>query len=140
MVKGLLFRIGVLDRLACWEWALCIVESILKGGFSISSSGESRAGVAMDCWKYLLVDESVDAEAGEVTYDPDVPIFGNVCRRGRESALASVGRRGICEAMLGLGPQLDTGENIGDFGLLKSGENVVWAVVSVWQLAREMVL
>jgi hypothetical protein len=47
MVLGLLFCAG---EFVCCEACCCIAESMTNRGSSISSMGDSRAGVAMDCW------------------------------------------------------------------------------------------
>lgn len=109
-----------------------MVESMLRVGSFISSRGDSKADVAMDCWKSLVVDMgSAIADAGGVTYDGALLMVGKVCRLGRESAGARDGRRGVWDEMLGLGPQLETGEKNGDVGLRRSGENVEGIVASV---------
>lgn len=69
---------------------------MLRVGSFISSIGVSRADVAMDCWKSFEVDMgSAVADAGGVMYDGALLTVGNVCRLGRESAEARVGRRGV---------------------------------------------
>ncbi len=57
METGLLLRVGVL-ALVPWCECCCIAESMLRAGSSNSSSGDSSAGVAMDCWEYFGVDGS----------------------------------------------------------------------------------
>ena len=60
---------------------------------------------------------SEEADAGGV-------MVGKVCLLGRESAGAKRGRRGVCEGILGLGPELNVGEKKGDAGLRALGESV----------------
>lgn len=85
---------------------LCIGESMSKDESSISSSGDSKAEALIGCWKALLVDDGGSVEVVDV----GGVMVGNVCLLGLESAGARVGRRGACDWMSGLGPQLDTGE------------------------------
>ena len=103
-------RVVVLDR----DW--CIIESVaLKGDTSISSCGDSRFDIPSECGKCFDV-----AESGE----DSAPVRGTVCRRRKELAGASGGRRAIFEAgRAGLGPQLDNGEKIGEVGLRNSLAN-----------------
>lgn len=103
------------------------MESIPKGDSSISSSGDSRDGTAMQECEYFIGGGS--ETGGSVTNAP-APTAGKVCRRGRDAALASGGRRLCCDEISGLGPQLELGEKNGDVGLWISGENEVLTVVS----------
>lgn len=103
-----------------------MAESIPRGDSSISSLGDPSAGVSMDCCrKFSLVGSD---EPGEVMYDGSEPTTGKVWRRGRELALASVGRRVCWADMRGLGLELETGEKYGDVGLRKSPEKAVLSV------------
>ena len=70
------------------------------------------------------------SEVGDSVTNAPAPVAGKVCRRGREAALASGGRRLCCEGINGLGPQLESGEKNGDVGLRISGEKDVLTVVS----------
>lgn len=86
----------------------------------------------MDCWKSWFAGiGSTVAEVGVVMRDGALLMVGKVWRRGRASAGANVGSRGGCDGMLGLGPQLETGEKKGDVGLRISGENVEGRLLSV---------
>ena len=70
------------------------------------------------------------------------PIFGNVCLRGRDAALAKGGKRGCCDGMQGLGPQLVSGEKKGDVGERRPPSVKVEepTVLSERQLARDVAL
>lgn len=78
MVEGLLLSIGVLDVFTCWEEPLCDLESTLREGCSVDSKGDFKTEAAIGCWKYGVLDVSVDADAGGVMYDPDALMVGNV--------------------------------------------------------------
>lgn len=99
---------------------LCMGESMSKDESSISSSGDSIVEALIECWKTLLMDDGGSVEVVDV----GGVMVGNVCLLGLESAGAKVGRRGVCDWMLGLGPQLDTGEKKGEVGLRIFGEKV----------------
>ena len=106
---GLVMGVGmVLLRL---DW--CMDESVaLRGEISISSCGDSSEDTAIGIGSCFEV-----AESGE----DSVPMSGTVCRRRKELAGGSGGRRAIfCAGSDGLGPQLDIGEKNGEVGLLKS--------------------
>ena len=98
-----------------------------KGDSSISSSGDSRVGIAILECEYFI--EGASGTGASVTKAP-APVAGKVWRRGREAALASGGKRLCCEGIIGLGPQLESGEKNGEVGLLISGEKDVLTVVS----------
>lgn len=121
MDKGLGERMGVV----CWEG--CCVGWMPRGDSSISSSGDSRLGIAMEEWEYFMGGAS---GAGGSVRNAPAPMAGKVCRRGREAALARGGSRLCCEVISGLGPQLESGEKKGEVGLRRSGEKVVLTVVS----------
>lgn len=91
----------------------CMEESVaLSGETSISSWGDSREAIAIECGSCFEV-----AESG----DDSFPRSGTVCRRRRELAGAKGGSLAIfCAGKDGLGPQLDIGEKKGEVGLLKS--------------------
>jgi len=125
-IAGLVFAVlgpmldgGAMERglrLVVLERDCCIDESVaLKGDTSISSCGDSKFEIPREWGRRLEVAESGDDSA---------PVRGTVCRRRKELAGASGGRRAIFEAGRdGLGPQLDSGEKKGDVGLLKSLAN-----------------
>lgn len=69
---------------------------MLRVGSSSSSNGEDRAEVVMDCWKSWVVGiGSTVAEVGGVMYDGALLMVGKVWRRGRASAGANFGSRGV---------------------------------------------
>jgi len=86
--KGLGERMGVVWWDCCVEWLTA--ESNPKGDSSISSSGDSRVGIAIEECEYFIGGGS--ETGGSVTNAP-APMAGKVCRRGREAALARGGRR-----------------------------------------------
>ncbi len=69
---------------------------MLRVGSSSSSKGDDRVEVAMDCWKSWVVEtDSAVADVGGVMYEGPLLIAGNVWRRGRASAGANFGSRGV---------------------------------------------
>ena len=82
---------------------------------SISSSGDSRVGIAMEEWECFMVGGS---ETGGSVAKAPAPMAGRVCRRGREAALARGGRRLCWEGTSGLGLELVSGVKKTEVGLV----------------------
>lgn len=110
LVLGLMPDGGGIDRGLAFDVLFRTESKALIGDTSISSGGDSREEVAIDCGRWFDV-----AESGEFSE----LISGTVWRRRKELVGANGGSRAILEAgKEGLGPQLDMGEKKGEPGLL----------------------